>query len=142
MKKYVLTVFNTLTKKWEEVCVSEEVYNAYRRTLWNSKDNDKSFFAHEIQFSQLKGGDHQAFENFHEFHSEKSPEQEVIRKLEIDTLKNALDKLTEEEHKLIESLYFQGKTERQYAKETGIPQKTINDRKRRILVKIKKLLGF
>lgn len=38
-KNYTLTVYNTLTRKNEEIEVSEEVYQTYRRTAWNIDDN-------------------------------------------------------------------------------------------------------
>ena len=55
-KKYILTVFNTLTQRNEEIEVDEEVYHLFRRTGWNIKDSDRSFFAHEIQMSGMIGG--------------------------------------------------------------------------------------
>jgi len=41
---------------------------------------------------------------------------------------------------LIHTLFFQGKSERQLSSESGIPLMTLNDRKRRILQKLKKFL--
>lgn len=41
---------------------------------------------------------------------------------------------------LVHALYFKGMSERQLAEYTGIPQRTINDRKKRILGSLKKLL--
>ena len=38
-KKYMLTVFNTITRRNEEIEVDEEVYRIFRRTGWNIKDN-------------------------------------------------------------------------------------------------------
>ena len=49
--KFTLIVFNTCTQEYEEVIVTEEVYRTYCRTRWNIKDNDQSFFDHEIQTS-------------------------------------------------------------------------------------------
>lgn len=43
-KKYTLTVFNTCTREYEEVAVTEEVYRTYYRTGWNIKDNNQKFF--------------------------------------------------------------------------------------------------
>ena len=66
-KTYEVTVFNTVTRKFEKVSVRKEVYHAYLRTGWNIKDNDKRFYEHEIQFGALIGGDDGAYENFREF---------------------------------------------------------------------------
>lgn len=59
--KYTLFVFNTCTQKYEEVTVSEEVYRTYCRTGWNIKDNDQSFFDHEIQLSGRIGSQDGAY---------------------------------------------------------------------------------
>ena len=59
-------------------------------------------------------------------------------------LHTALGKLPPEDFKLIQALFFsnsgKGMTEREYADTSGIAQKTINDRKRKILVHLKKSL--
>ena len=68
-----------------------------------------------------------------------SIEDDVLRQLDIETLRRALDTLTEDEYALICALYLQDKpmTEREFSRKTGIPQKTLNDRKARILKKLK-----
>lgn len=65
--KFTLIVFNTCTREYEEVMVTEEVYRTYCRTRWNIKDNDQSFFDHEIQTSGMIGSQDGAYENFREF---------------------------------------------------------------------------
>jgi RNA polymerase sigma factor (sigma-70 family) len=71
--------------------------------------------------------------------SAPSPEDEVIERLEISALYSCLDLLDAGERALIDALFFDGLTEREYSSKTGIPQKTINDRKQRILGKLKKI---
>ena len=82
MKKiYTLSVYNTLTARYESVRVSEEVYHVYMRTNWNIEDSNKRFYKHEIQFSSLTGGEDGAFENFDEFiDTEHTPESGYIAK--------------------------------------------------------------
>ena len=73
----------------------------------------------------------------------ESVEDSAIKKELIEKLREALDELTADERELIDALFFangDGMTEREYAKISGIPQKTINDRKAKILAKLKKLL--
>jgi len=72
--------------------------------------------------------------------SEPSPEESVIASLEIEALYRCLDLLVADERALIDAIFFAGMTERMYSAMTGIPQKTINDRKLRILGKMKNLL--
>ena len=63
----------------------------------------------------------------------------VLREQEY-RLHRALQTLTVEERLLIHELFYNGKSERTLAAETGIPRMTICDRKHRVLAKLKKLL--
>lgn len=38
MNKYIISVKNTFSGKYENIAVSEEVYRAYMRTGWNNKE--------------------------------------------------------------------------------------------------------
>lgn len=69
-----------------------------------------------------------------------SPEEIAVHIDEIDRLCKALKKLEPEEYALIHTLFFEGISERQYAKETGIPLMTISCRKNKIQRKLKKLM--
>ena len=69
-----------------------------------------------------------------------SIEEDLIEKIEREELHSAIAKLSAKEKELIQALFFDGYTERQWSALTGIPQKTINDRKHKILEKIKKFL--
>jgi RNA polymerase sigma factor (sigma-70 family) len=71
-------------------------------------------------------------------------EDAAIRVLTKDSLREALRLLTAGERALIITLFFAnggaGMTEREYAKLTGVSQQSVNERKRRILGKLKKIL--
>ncbi len=67
-------------------------------------------------------------------------QEQVESDIMADKLHRCLSLLEQDEQTLIEALYFQGFSEHEWSRKTGIPQKTINDRKRRILGKLKKLL--
>lgn len=137
MNEFILNIFNTLTGEWEEVAVEEAVYIAYRRTEWGIKNNNVSFYKHEIQISALIG----KAETFNEFISDFDITETIVEKqILMEVLNLALSSLTDKEKHLIQVLFFDGKSERQYARETGIPQKTINNHKRAIILKLKKLL--
>ena len=140
---YTLKVYNTLTKQYEDVVVTKKVYDTYRRTEWNIKDNDESFYNHEIQISGLIGGENDNYENFHEFVDEETTPENIIIDAELKkALRESVADLENEEQRLIEALYAQGLTEREYSRRTGIPQRTINHRKERILEKLRKNKKF
>lgn len=67
-------------------------------------------------------------------------EDEVINNLMIEKLRTCLSELSNDEFFIIEQLIYQEKSERELSKIIAIPQKTINDRKNKILAKLKKLL--
>lgn len=120
---YTLSVYNTLTGKTEEVEVPEEVYHACRRSAWNISDNNKSFYAHEIQMSGLIGGEDGAYENFREFiDMENTPDSTVPEKLQAEELRRILTQLSEADRQLIQAIYFDGLTEQKYADQLGIAQ--------------------
>ena len=122
MKKNTVRVYDTVSKKYVDVEVSEEVRVHYNRTQWNIDDNNGSFYNHEIQFSALIGGKDGTFENFREF------------------INDCLIFLPESDRELIEMLYFENMTERECAEFYGISQKNINKKKVKILCKLNKLL--
>ena len=79
-----------------------------------------------IVFSALKGGDNGAFENFHEFLDVlNNPEHIYMMSEQNQMLQNAFNLLSSSEKELITALIINGKSEREYSAETGIPQKTI-----------------
>ena len=126
MKKYIINVKNTFTDKYENIEVSEEVYTAYMRTGWNIKDNDDSFFKHQIQFSVLLGNLDDAIENFKELMNSKEDIEEIAElNIELKILFKAMKQLSNDELKLISLIYFEDKTEREYAEIYNISQKNI-----------------
>ena len=131
-------VYDTLKERHVNVPVSEEVYNEYMRGEWAIKDQDKKFYAHEIQLSQLVGGDDANFDNFGEFVSDDDDPYEIIcQESLLRILREELDKMDYLDRNLIESLYFDNLSEREYGDMVGLPQKTVNNRKRAFLRKLK-----
>lgn len=68
-----------------------------------------------------------------------SIEDDVLRQFDLETLRRALDSLTEDEYALICALYLQDKpmTLRAYAKTAGIPFTTVDSRRKSILSKLR-----
>lgn len=66
-------------------------------------------------------------------------DEKIMRKVMIEKLPEAISILADEEKTLIYQLYFENMSERQISSLTGVPQKTINNRRKRIL---KKLFDF
>ena len=75
---------------------------------------------------------------------EASPEQKVIAEMERDELHRCIRYLPVDEKEVIYALFFSnygdGMSEREFSAVSGIPQKTINDRKLRAFAKLRKML--
>ena len=72
--------------------------------------------------------------------SEPSPEDIVIRQLEIKDLYNSLDSLNTDERQLIDALFFEGLTIREYAEISGKSKSSVDRQKANILSKLKSIL--
>lgn len=128
----------TLLVNRKRVAVGEEVYKAYYQQKEREAYLDKLASKHNISFEECEEKGIQVDYLFSR--AEESIEDGVIKKEMLKKLALCLETLSEQERLLIYALFFQGKSERQLSAETGTPQRTINDRKRRILLKLKKLL--
>ena len=115
--KFQLSVYNTFTRKIEEIEVTEEIYKVYKRTGWNIKDNNSSFYNHEIQFSGLIGGNDEGYENFDEFIcNEEDPLYKVVNNTTLQSMRKVFKSLEAGEQKIILEIFINKKSEREYAK--------------------------
>jgi RNA polymerase sigma factor (sigma-70 family) len=76
-----------------------------------------------------------------DFPSDDQPEDTVLRRVEATTLHRCLNMLDAAERMLIQALFFERKTEREYSADTGIHNMTIHSRKIKVLSKLKKLMN-
>ncbi|MSA02024.1 sigma-70 family RNA polymerase sigma factor [Lactonifactor sp. BIOML-A3] len=131
--------------------VTNEVYTAYMqgdrkmRYFENDLKTERFVLGEKGQVVQVIPSredslDRLMDENAQQFAHEESVENTVLHKLEVDKLHTALTMLAPEEQALIQALFFEEKTERQYAEELGVYRNAIHVRKTRILKKLKKLL--
>lgn len=132
--------------------VTEDVYVAYmqgdrkiryfeadlkvERTIYNADGSIK-----KIVPSREDSLDRLMDDNADQFADEaESVEELVFRNITFEALHKAMSRLTEDERKLIIALFFQGKTEREYAESLGVYRNAVHKKKIRILEKLKKLL--
>lgn len=103
-KTYILTVFNTCTSQYEDVEVTREVYNEFRRGEWRIEKNDDKHRANETPFSELIGGDDGAFENFSEFiDNSQNPESIFAECDKIKALYFAMSMLSDLDKQLLQA---------------------------------------
>jgi len=133
-KKYIIKVQNQLIQ------VSEEIYVTYhqmkRREIY-LEERDKAngvFYYSALDTEEINGEDAIPDTN--------SPcvEDVIVDKLLVEKLHKCIDMLTKEEQSLVFSIYFEGKTQTEIEKETGIKQQTISYRELQIRKKLKIML--
>lgn len=105
------------------------------RFVQNQRDTPLFLPSREDSLERLLVEEHAQFHM-----DEAGPEEQTIRADTLRRLRSALQELEPEEADLIHALFYKGLSERQLSKKTGIPQRTIHDRKRKILAKLHKLL--
>jgi hypothetical protein len=128
----------TLVVNKKRITVSKEVYTAYYQQKEREAYLDKLSNKHNISFEECEEKGIQV--DYLLSCSEQPIEDEIIKAEMLAKLMSSLEKLSGQEQLLIYNLFFKGKSERQLSAETGIPQKTINDRKRKVLLKLKKII--
>ena len=75
----------------------------------------------------------------------EDPEQDLfenyIQKIDNEKLREAIKRLEPQQQWLVYQIYFEGRTQKEIAKELGIDKTSLTKRKERILKKLKKFLG-
>ena len=119
--------------KGKKIQVPKEVFlvcqNSYRKMLRDSEKDNRIYNFTDLSLAEKYQIDKQ---------SDEERLNQLYRKYQID---RALAKLTVQERYLIEEIYFNGCSERVLAEKIGIPEKTLNNHKHKILQKLKKIMA-
>ncbi len=122
------------------VPVTEEVYLTYyrmKRREMHLEEKDSAhgvFYYSALDTEETNGED--AIPDLTSPHVEDMAVGEVMAQ----QLHQCIEQLSKEEQALVFALYFQGKTQVELEKETGIKQQTISYRDRQIRLKLKKMM--
>lgn len=129
----------TLVVGRQRVPVTAEVYHAYYKEKERERYGDKlsARYTLSLEACREQGVPVEALMAC----KVKSLEDRLLEEEVRRRLVEALDALSEEERALLAALFLCNRSERQWAAETGVPQRTIHDRKQRLLKKLKKSLG-
>jgi len=118
--------------------VSKDAYKAFyreqrRQKYLKERSNDNGDFSYDMLTTDDFNGEDILVDTV----SDTAGQAE--RNLLVDKLKKILCDLPENERQLIDALFTQGLSEREWSAQSGIPQKTINDRRNRLLKKLRKI---
>ncbi|MEM1486218.1 sigma-70 family RNA polymerase sigma factor [Oscillospiraceae bacterium PP1C4] len=130
----------TIIVNKKRIEVSEDVYRAYHQEREAERYQNKLIRQHEMSLERFRDNGvniDYLIAKFQPDVADKLISEELLK-----TLRYALDSLPEDEKFLINELFFIHKSKRKLAKELGIPRTTLNDKKHRILKKLKKILDI
>lgn len=122
------------------VPVTEEVYLTYYRMKRRELHLEEKDTAHGVFYYSALDTEKTNGEDVIPDLASPRVEDVIMDKLLSEKLHQCLSQLAKEEQDLMIALYFQNKSEHQVSRETGIAQKTIHNRKVRILAQLKKLI--
>lgn len=92
----------------------------------------------------IENGENHVIEDMVTYSDDVSVENAALHEIELELLRRALKTLTDDELKIIHTLYLADDpiSERRLCMELGIPQKTLNNQKLAILKKLKIIYNF
>ena len=144
----------------EQIPVTEDVYYAYKRPVWaehRRKEREK-----RCSISDGKGGIKRCNRDCRSCSEERTGSvlsldwfslkgyearddvdvaELIAEKLLLEELMIALKELDVDDMALIDALFFNERTERDYAKEMGVTHQGMNRRKKRVIEKLRKLMN-
>lgn len=131
-KKYTIVV------KRQRVEVSEAVYRAYHKEREAERYQNKLIRQNELSLERFR----EDGVNIDYLIVRVQPDivDKLIQQEQLEALWIALQSLPEDERSLIDELFFNEKSERELSTMISVPQKTINDRKKRVLLKLRRLI--
>ena len=125
--EYYITIYG------EKVQVTEEVYRAFKRPAWAERKR-------RMVRADMERSLDLFMDNGFDIPSDDALVDEIVEdKLLLDMLFVALEELTADERYLIDALFYQEKSEREVAGETGRSKTSIHKQKEKILNKLKNL---
>lgn len=133
-EKYIIKIGDALVE------VTREVYDAYYsverhvRTL-DEKDERNG----TVQYSNLDTKEILGVEMLRDLTAEPVEDEALLRIL-AERLHQCLSLLPVSDQQLIQAIYFEELSEREYARQVGLSQKGVNKRKHKILKKLREMV--
>ena len=135
-EKYLIKIQGRLIE------VSEDVYYAYFRMERQERWQEEKKQEHEVMsYDAIDNGETNGEEAIQDMATPSMDELTIAKELN-ERLHHAVAALPKAERDLIQAVYFEGQTEEDYGKMTGMSQTGISYRRRKILSKLKLFLGF
>lgn len=135
-EKYLIKIQGKLIE------VSEDVYYAYFRMERQERWQEEKKQEHDVlSYDALDNGEMVGAESVPDLTTPSMEELAIVKDLN-DRLHHAVAALPRAERELIRAIYFEGQTEREYAKQHGCSQNKVFKQRRKILSKLKLFLDI
>ena len=135
-EKYMIKVEGKLVE------VSSEVYYAYFRMERQERWQEEKQQGHAVMsYDALDDGETVGVEVVPDLTTPSMEEAVMTREIH-EKLHRALDALPKAERELIQAIYFDGFTEKEYAVSSGLSQQGVSYRLRKILSKLRIFMDF
>lgn len=134
-KKYYIRVPNTVVEVSEEIYQEYHKIERYLQTLMEKDMRNGKVSYSDLDTDELLG------EEIVPDRVALGVEETVVLKIMSEKLHECLNTLPKHEKEMINAIYFEGLSERQLSAIIGLPQKTINNRKLKILNKLRRMLS-
>lgn len=132
-RTYYIRVSGTLEE------VTEEIYRTYYQFKDHQKHLERMERKHgQFSYDALDTSERSGEAMLSDFLA-PSVEEIVITHVMYEKLHCSLDKLSQAEKQLVQALYYEGLSEREYAARIGISQKGVNKRKHAIQKNVRKI---
>lgn len=134
--KYIIKVEGKLVE------VTPEVYYAYFRMERQERSQEEKKQRNEVlSYDALDNGETVGIEAVPDLTSPSMEERAVTREI-CEKLHRAVDALPRAERELIQTIYFDGFTEKEYAVSSGLSQQGVSYRLGKILSKLRNFMDF
>ena len=135
-EKYIIKIQGKLIE------VTPDVYHAYFRMERQERWQEEKKQEHDVvSYDALDNGETVGAEAVPDLTSPSMEELAIAKELN-NRLHHAVEALPKTERELIRAIYFEGQTEADYGKRTGMSQTGISYRRRKILSKLKLFLDI
>lgn len=135
-EKYLIKIQGKLIE------VSEDVYYAYFHMERQERTQEEKQKRNDVfSYDSLDDGEIVGIESIADMTAPSLEEQAIAKEMH-ERLHHAVAALPRNERDLIRAIYFEGKTEREYAKQQGCSQNKVFKRRVKILSKLKMFLDF
>ncbi|MDR3310208.1 MAG: sigma-70 family RNA polymerase sigma factor [Oscillospiraceae bacterium] len=116
----------------ELVDVPRELYDEYRKSVRRERTQRERDARNGLLY-------YDGWEGFNIASLEAGAEDELIAADETRRIRKCIEKLEESERKIVQALFYCGKSLTQYARELGVPRKTLEYRRGKVLEKLREL---